>query len=39
MVSQFSMIKTFLPDLMEQRVANIVNMSSLIALMPSSHLS
>ncbi|KAK8832125.1 hypothetical protein WA577_005220 [Blastocystis sp. JDR] len=38
-ISQFSLISTFLPDLMNQRVANIVNMSSLIALVPSSHLS
>ena len=38
-LSQFSVIQSFLPDLMDQKVSNIVNMSSLIALIPASHLS
>ena len=32
-LSQFSVIQSFLPDLMDQKVSNIVNMSSLIALL------
>ena len=38
-LSQFSVIQSFLPDLMDQKVSNIVNMSSLIALIPASRLS
>ena len=30
-LSQFSVIQSFLPDLMDQKVSNIVNMSSLSA--------
>ena len=35
----FSVIHTFLPDLINQKVSNIVNISSLIAYIPSSRLS
>lgn len=35
----FSIIHTFLPDLIEQKVSNIVNISSLIAFLPSARLS
>ena len=38
-ISQFTVIHTFMPDLGCQNVSNIVNISSLIAMIPASHLA
>ncbi|KAK8796237.1 hypothetical protein WA171_004198, partial [Blastocystis sp. BT1] len=38
-ISQFTVIHTFMPDLVSQAVSNIVNISSLIAMIPASHLA
>ena len=38
-LAPFCIIHTFLPDLIDQKVSNIVNISSLIAYLPSSRLS
>lgn len=38
-LAPFCVIHTFLPDLIDQKVSNIVNISSLIAFLPSSRLS
>ena len=38
-ISQFTVIHTFMPDLVSQTVSNIVNVSSLIAIIPASHLT
>jgi len=37
--SQFNVIHTFIPDLLNQQVANILNVSSLISRIPSAYLS
>lgn len=38
-ISQFNVIRTFIPNLLNQQVANIVNVSSLISKIPSAYLS